>query len=882
MVFGFEPRNSSQAYVFAQREIGRIKEKNKAALKQLEETAAGVLKSAVTAKDVKTLEAFIQKFPNTDSFGDGLLALAGLYLEQGKADQARHQYQRFLFTFRDSPRTAEAMANLALAFEKAGMMSSSKSTLLKLTRLKTLADQDVAIQGKPAQKAGAWAEARLKEPIFQTPASSSVRRLGNGKLNEAWNQSSAGNVVFLQPEGKPAGELQRALLAVENNNEIVVRSGKSGDEIWKPRPKTPNGFQPGAKSRAAWADDVLILAGTNEVVGFDHKTSGKELWKHALSAAVEAGGGPVTSLNVSERHVVLAQQGGMLTVIDGATGAQVWKTQVEGGQIFGEPAVGEGFIAVGTINPAPQKVTLFELETGLRRLDVQLPSGRLVKGPVCAGETLYVVTGDNKLVAFGTNDGKARWEYQLDSAALYLDADHEHVMAVESNLTLVVCDPTSADPQKVLKWKAKPDVAGQFGGLTADGEDVFMAVHQAGRKGGQVFAYHARGGKIKWKADLAGVDLLTSDDLAQEHLLLMQSGFDPQGQAASQVGVIQRKSGVLKWAQTISSGKTPSVGLFDGGVAIADGRKITGFLAQDSERVKEDTVAIHEAVKQNPADLNLKLQLATVQFDNREYAKAFETMRGVLDNPAIDEATFAAAYERLSRFRRQLPREQRPVFRLARVTEGPKLDGTLDSWKNIPATALDNWDSVYLSGESDARVPVKKGEWTGKADCSASFRGAWDDKHAYLCVVVTDDVHKNTNKPIDLWNGDSVQFAFDMELDTRRGYFGNDSEVGLALTGDGAQLAFRWVERGKYIMKPLETPAKTVRNEAGKQTIYQLALPLDVLGLKGAAGTKFGFTFMVNDLDKGENTEKGLAPSQGIWDPKSPGQYATAELVEAK
>ena len=73
---------------------------------------------------------------------------------------------------------------------------------------------------------------------------------------------------------------------------------------------------------------------------------------------------------------------------------------------------------------------------------------------------------------------------------------------------------------------------------------------------------------------------------------------------------------------------------------------------------------------------------------------------------------------------------------------------------------------------------------------------------------------------------------------------------------------------------------KIVRDEAKKETRYEVALPLAYLGLKPVDGTPFGFTLMVNDIDAEKNVEKGVAPSPGIWILKYPGQYATGQLVK--
>ncbi|MCW8131724.1 MAG: PQQ-binding-like beta-propeller repeat protein [Planctomycetota bacterium] len=877
VVYPFEPKNTSMASVFAQREIGKIKDRNKGALAKLDEMAREELQKAAGAKDAKALERFIQTYPNAESLGDGLLALGGLHLEKGEGDAARPYYQRFLIAFRESPRTAEVLALLSLAYQKAGMVGSAKSTLLKLTRNASLAGMDVTLPGQAAQKAGAWAAERLKEPVFQTPATNAARSLGNGKLTESWSKPLGNAAVALVPPGKAPSDLKRCVMLVENG-EILVYSGTTGDDLWTPHPKVPQGFNAGRQGRSAWADDLLILGGNGEIVAYDTKQAGKVKWRFPISPNAETGGGQLTSMQAAERRIVFTQQGGLLTVVDTGAGKEVWRTQVDGAQILGQPDLGEGFIAVATTNPAPHKITIYEIDTGLRRLDIPVAQGRLTQPPAAVDEFVYFVDAENKLRAHSAADGKELWNYDLETPAQRVVAEPDAVMVVLADLTLVVLDPNAAGASR-LKWKARPDHGGTFAGVVSDGEEVFYGVRENTRKGGEVSAYNARGGKLLWKTELAASDNLDSRDLAQGHLLVLQSSFDPQGQAASMAAVVHRASGRRTWTQNLASGRPPVVALYDGGVAVGDGRKITGYVALDPARSQQEASAIEAELKKNPGDPALKLKLAQFQFESKETGKAMETILALLNDANATDETFAAAYERLGRFRKQLAKEAKPELTFAKVAQPLPCDGTMGAWEQVPAVKLDSWKDLYLTGEVDARVAVKKGLWKGGVDLSATFRGAYDEKHLYLCVEVHDDIHKNAQtKPVDLWNGDSVQFAFDMERDKRMGYFGEDAEVGLGLGDKGAQFAWRWVEHGKYLMKPLESPAKVVRDEEKKTTLYQVALPLDTLGLKPEADAKFGFTFMVNDLDAGDNVEKGAAPSPGIWEPKNPGQYAVGVL----
>lgn len=875
-VLTFDAKNVSKAAIFAQRAIGEIKERNKDALTQLETLARAALDKAATARDARALEQFIVTYPNAEAYGDGLLALANLYLDKGEGDNARQYYQRFLFGFRNSPQTAEVMARLALAYEKAGMTGSSKSTLLKLTRNPALGDQQISPPGAAAQKAAAWAGEKLKEPAYQKPATNAVRRLGSGKLTEQWSKPMANTATALNPGGKLPADMSRNIVLLENN-EVVVRSGASGEELWLPRPKVPNGFMAGPQSRCAWADDLLIVAGRNELAALDGKQAGKDAWRITLGGSPETGGGQITALSAADRRVLVAQQGGMLTVLDASAGKEAWKIQVDGGQIFGQPSLGEGYVAVAVTNPAPHKVIVYEVETGLRRLSIEIPGGKIVQGPVAVDEAIYAVSSDNKARAFSAVDGKELWSFDLEAPAQRLQADADSVLVVLNNLTVVMLDPGTADQAKRLKWKAQPDGGGSFAGVISDGEEVYLAVRKDARTGGEVSSYHSRGGKLQWKAPFAATDILETGDLAQGHLLLLQSNLN---QTASTAAVISRATGKLTWMQDLAAARPPVVALFDGGVVLGDGRKLTGYVALDPARSQQEATALEAEVQKNPDDPALRLKLAQLRYEAKDVAKAIDLLIALLNDPKLNDDAFATAYDRLARYRKELARTAKPTLTFARTDKPLPCDGSTAAWQQLPAVKLEGWHHLFLAGEADARVAVKRGIWKGPVDLSATFRGAYDGKHLYLCVEVQDDLHKNAQtKPVDLWNGDSVSFGFDPENDKRMGYHGNDAECGIALNDKGAQLGFRWFELGKYTMKPLEAQAKVTRNEERKVTVYQAALPLEALGLKAEPGLKFGFSCLVNDSDDKENYDKGMALSPGLWDPKNPSQYATGELA---
>jgi outer membrane protein assembly factor BamB len=890
--YSFEPNSSCLASVFAHREIEKLKKSNRQALEQYERRAREAIQAALEKKDLPGLEAALRRFPSADAQADGLLALTQLALEKNEPGLARTYGQRFLSVGRSSPRLPEALACLALAYEKCGMLGAAKNTLRGLARDPALGEASLKLPDGQTQKAGAWANARLAEPVFQKPASNAARSLGDGKLVEAWTKGNLAVAAALNPAGQPPSSMLRTALTVEQANELVARSGHTGEELWLPRPKLPADCY---GQQSAWADELLVLAGASEVLALDTRQKGKVAWTYTIGAAEAASGQPEVDENeapvqvrsvpgrggsvtlvVSEQLVVLGLPGGRLAVLDGSSGLPVWSAKGEGGQILGAPAVGNGFVAVANAHQRPPRIAVYDLASGQRRAQVNFPAQQLLQPPVACGDQLYLAGNDQKLRAYSAADGKQLWEHALNGPPAAVTATPELVLCVTANLELVALDPNAAGNEKRLLWRAQTDTGGQCAGVIMDGEDVFLASRQDARRG-QLLAFQAKGGKLKWKVETGGEAISAETSLARDHLLL-GSGSPDRGRGASTAQLVHRVSGKLTWVQNYTAVRVGGTVLGDGGVLLCEENKVTAFLPAASETVAQDLEGLQKQLRSNPGDAALRLRLAQILFDRGEGRKAVETLSPALALQTLDAAAFSQGYRKLARFREAVSRTSKPVLTFSRLRSPPKMDGDLSEWQKLPAATLDTWRDVYLAGEEEARLPYGASAWKGPADLSVAFRGAYDEKNLYLSWVVTDDVHSNTQtEPVELWQGDSVQVAFDLEQDAGPGFRGNDFEMGLALNDKGELLRCRWVEKGRFVMKPLEAEGKVIRGEDQKQTLYFLTLPLDYLGLKPGAGTKFGFTFIVNDSDGPKGIEKGMAPSPGIWDPKFPGQYATGE-----
>jgi hypothetical protein len=277
--------------------------------------------------------------------------------------------------------------------------------------------------------------------------------------------------------------------------------------------------------------------------------------------------------------------------------------------------------------------------------------------------------------------------------------------------------------------------------------------------------------------------------------------------------------------------------------------------------------------------LTVALRLAQVLHERKESREALDVLARYLAAPGASEEGFSRAYDRLRMLRSNLARTDKRVVGFERVAKPLSIDGSPADWRALTALKLEAWPFVDLARDEEQRIAYPRDAWRGPEDLSVAFRGGYDDKNLYLHFDVTDDRASNAEKQnAELFKGDSVQVAFDLEREEGLGFHGQDFEMGWGVGDQGASLSWIWVEGGKYLMKPMETPVKALRDEAQKKTEYRAILPLEYLGLKSAAGTQFGFTFVVNDSDGEKGVRKGIAVSPGIWNPKFPGQYATGEL----
>jgi len=141
-----------------------------------------------------------------------------------------------------------------------------------------------------------------------------------------------------------------------------------------------------------------------------------------------------------------------------------------------------------------------------------------------------------------------------------------------------------------------------------------------------------------------------------------------------------------------------------------------------------------------------------------------------------------------------------------------------------------------------------------------------------ISVRVTDDVHYNPMAAEGIWEGDSIQLAFDPGLQGGDHYDADDVELGLARTSSGVVRHF-WKTNEERAWDELRGDVV----QQGDETIYHVEVPYDALGVSFEEGATVAFSFAVNDND-GSGRRAVLEWSPGISFSKAPGMYPVIRL----
>ena len=192
--------------------------------------------------------------------------------------------------------------------------------------------------------------------------------------------------------------------------------------------------------------------------------------------------------------------------------------------------------------------------------------------------------------------------------------------------------------------------------------------------------------------------------------------------------------------------------------------------------------------------------------------------------------------------------------------DGIRLDASLDEWNAKKPCLLRFPHQAKGVRRSEGVV------WSGPNDLSARFWLGHDRESLYFAAEATDDRHAQSEKDNELWKGDSFQLAFFAA--------GKRYEFACGLRDRGALTVYQHAPKSG---KPVGvTPAA---KRAGNKTIYEVRIPLEVLGITLGSLGNTRFALLLNDNDGVESrSDQGAREGylewfEGIGLHKEPSRY---------
>ena len=205
------------------------------------------------------------------------------------------------------------------------------------------------------------------------------------------------------------------------------------------------------------------------------------------------------------------------------------------------------------------------------------------------------------------------------------------------------------------------------------------------------------------------------------------------------------------------------------------------------------------------------------------------------------------------------------------------VDGIIDdeAWKNSVKMNCNNGSQVVLIED-----------WKGDRDLSATFSMLWDSEYFYFYAVVTDETFYQKEKPVDLWQGDSVQIGIYNDVDglLRKGKAGDlFEEINLGFV-DGVPVAYRTRRQAKLTKKgeiEINEDFSLMCKKSGDDLTYELKVNwTELFGYeyKPQLGDVLGFSAVINDND-GSGRRGWMEYGSGIGIEKDVNMFVTMPML---
>ncbi|NQX60539.1 DUF7594 domain-containing protein [Paenibacillus qinlingensis] len=190
------------------------------------------------------------------------------------------------------------------------------------------------------------------------------------------------------------------------------------------------------------------------------------------------------------------------------------------------------------------------------------------------------------------------------------------------------------------------------------------------------------------------------------------------------------------------------------------------------------------------------------------------------------------------------------------------VDGVIDAPAASPTADLAN-GVVQMTG------------YTGVNDLSGKVWLNYDQDNLYISAQVTDNVFAYPASDQNIWQNDNIQFAIAPGLP---GSSTQWFEYGISQTGSGPQI-YRWIAPNGFLTGDRTGSGELTitRDEIGKRTVYELALPWsEISPVKEPGSNGMSLSLLVNDND-GSGRKGYIEWGSGIGSSKDPSKFRSVQ-----
>ena len=475
-----------------------------------EKQAADLLTRARAAGDTALFEELLRRFPNALAAEDAACGVGSARFAASDWAGTCDAHSRFLRDYPSSKLSAQALAEMAVAYEKRLMWGLAGGALRKLKR--SWGETEVRIEGGRV-KAGKFAEARLAQEAYRgVEGAGAVPAVSFPAARKwSWSFQRGADSRVLTPQG--ARPWKTALVITTSGRSVFGLNADNGEEVWKA--EAPRGSR-----WACWSSGLLVIAGDSAVHAY--RESGELAWKTAFDGALlyfaREGEGTIF---LSARNP--AGTGSILAAFDAATGEKSWQIALQPNHHLREFWLLEDRVAWRSREETG--MVLADRATGATRERYPLPASRVIPaGP----DRFLILTPDNRLVLTDAASGKTLWSHPLSGMRF------DDMIEVRGNVVVSALFEGETWRLRVISLETgkllhDTDMNGMWlKRLLIDGDNAYVVFKDPGPPNPFVAsAYQLSTGKKLWETKLEGAFLSMFPAVnASRHVILNCPTFD--------------------------------------------------------------------------------------------------------------------------------------------------------------------------------------------------------------------------------------------------------------------------------------------------------------------------------------------------------------------